>query len=65
MTNNLTELPKLLFKKKGIIFGLANEKSIAYSVAKHCHENGAELAFTYLNDAFKIPKMLKDLYTLK
>jgi enoyl-[acyl-carrier protein] reductase I len=44
---------KLLSGKKGIIFGVANEKSIAYSIAKHAYENGAELAFTYLNDAFK------------
>ncbi|OHE18202.1 MAG: enoyl-[acyl-carrier-protein] reductase [Sulfurimonas sp. RIFOXYD2_FULL_37_8] len=39
--------------KKGLIVGLANDKSIAYGIAKSCHEQGAELAFTYLNDALK------------
>jgi enoyl-[acyl-carrier protein] reductase I len=43
----------LLKGKKGIIFGIANERSIAYSIAKNCYENGAELVLTYLNDAFK------------
>ncbi len=37
--------------KKGLIVGLANSKSIAYGIAKACHEQGAELAFTYLNEA--------------
>ena len=39
--------------KKGLIVGLANDKSIAYGIAKACREQGAELAFTYLNDALK------------
>ena len=39
--------------KKGLIVGLANNKSIAYGIAKACHEQGAEMAFTYLNDALK------------
>ncbi len=39
--------------KKGLIVGLANDKSIAYGIAKACSEQGAELAFTYLNDALK------------
>jgi len=39
--------------KKGLIVGLANNKSIAYGIAKACREQGAELAFTYLNDALK------------
>ena len=39
--------------KKGLIVGLANNKSIAYGIAKACHEQGADLAFTYLNDALK------------
>lgn len=40
-------------EKKGLIVGLANNKSIAYGIAKACKEQGAELAFTYLNDALK------------
>lgn len=39
--------------KKGLIIGLANNKSIAYGIAKACAEQGAELGFTYLNDALK------------
>jgi len=36
--------------KKGLIIGVANNKSIAYGIAKACQEQGAELAFTYLNE---------------
>ncbi len=39
--------------KKGLIVGLANNKSIAYGIAKSCAEQGAEMAFTYLNDSLK------------
>ncbi len=37
----------LLTDKKGIIFGVANEKSIAWAIAKLLHKEGMELAFTY------------------
>lgn len=43
----------LMQGKKGLIVGLANDKSIAYGIAKALHAQGAELAFTYLNDALK------------
>lgn len=39
--------------KKGLIVGVANSKSIAYGIAKACKEQGAELAFTYLNEALE------------
>ena len=39
--------------KKGIIMGVANDRSIAWGIAKKLSENGAELAFTYLGDALK------------
>ena len=39
--------------KKGLIMGVANERSIAWGIAKKLSENGAELAFTYLGDALK------------
>ena len=39
--------------KKGVILGVANDKSIAYGIAKACSEQGAQIAFTYLNDALK------------
>jgi enoyl-[acyl-carrier protein] reductase I len=43
----------LLKGKRGLIMGLANNKSIAWGIAKACHDAGAELAFTYMGDAFK------------
>ena len=45
-----TALP-LMNKKKGLIMGVANERSIAWSIAKTAHEHGAELAFSYQGDA--------------
>lgn len=39
--------------KKGLIVGVANNKSIAYGIAKACHAQGAELAFTFLNEALE------------
>ena len=32
--------------KRGLIIGVANERSIAWGIAKAMHEAGAELAFT-------------------
>ena len=43
----------LLEGKRGLIMGLANNKSIAWGIAKACSEAGAELAFSYMGDAFK------------
>lgn len=43
----------LLNDKKGIIFGVANERSIAWAIAQALHKEGAELAFTYVGDALK------------
>ncbi|MEM7679592.1 MAG: SDR family oxidoreductase [Pseudomonadota bacterium] len=42
----------LMQGKKGLVMGVANEKSIAWGMAKALHEHGAELAFTYQGDAF-------------
>ncbi len=39
--------------KKGVILGVANNKSIAYGIAKQCAAQGAQIAFTYLNDSLK------------
>lgn len=39
--------------KKGLIVGVANNKSIAYGVAKACFNQGASLAFSYLNEALQ------------
>lgn len=43
----------LMKNKKGVILGIANKKSIAYGIAKQCSEQGANIAYTYLNDRFK------------
>jgi enoyl-[acyl-carrier protein] reductase I len=39
--------------KRALIVGIANERSIAYGIASAMHRQGAELAFTYVNDRFK------------
>jgi enoyl-[acyl-carrier protein] reductase I len=39
--------------KKGIVLGIANNKSIAYGIAKQCEAQGATMAITYLNDRFE------------
>jgi len=47
MSNNL------MAGKRGLIMGLANDKSIAWGIAKACSDAGAELAFSYQGDALK------------
>jgi enoyl-[acyl-carrier protein] reductase I len=39
--------------KRILITGVISDRSIAYGIAKCCHEQGAELAFTYVGDRFK------------
>ncbi len=43
----------LLEGKKALIFGVANERSIAYAVASQLKQQGARLAFSYAGDAIK------------
>ncbi len=43
----------LMKGKRGLIMGLANDKSIAWGIAKTCADAGAELAFSYQGDALK------------
>ena len=43
----------LLKDKKILILGLANHRSIAWGVAKACHEQGAKLCITYQNERLK------------
>lgn len=43
----------ILAGKKGLILGVANNKSIAWGIAQQCHDCGAELAFTYLGEALE------------
>ena len=42
----------LLAGKRGLVMGVANERSIAWGIAKAMAEAGAELAFTYQGEAF-------------
>ena len=42
----------MLKGKRGLIMGVANERSIAWGIAKSMAEAGAELAFTYQGEAF-------------
>jgi len=39
--------------KKGLIIGVANNRSIAYGIAKACKNQGAEVILTYQNDKLK------------
>lgn len=43
----------LMTGKKCLILGVANKRSIAWGIAQALHREGAELAFTYLNDRLK------------
>ena len=59
----------LLKGKKGLIMGVANDRSIAWGIAKKLSEHGAELAFTYLGDILKkrvvpLAQSLKSNFTL-
>jgi enoyl-[acyl-carrier protein] reductase I len=39
--------------KKALILGVANERSLAWSIARHLHEGGAQLAFNFLGEALE------------
>ena len=43
----------LMKGKRGLVMGVANDRSIAWGVAHALHQAGAELAFTYQGDAFR------------
>jgi enoyl-[acyl-carrier protein] reductase I len=43
----------LMRGKRGLIMGVANQRSLGWGVAKACRAHGAELAFTYQGDALK------------
>jgi enoyl-[acyl-carrier protein] reductase I len=44
---------KWLEGKKGLVMGVANDRSIAWGISKAAHEAGAELAFTFQGDALE------------
>ena len=45
-------MTQLMSGKRGLVMGVANERSIAWGIAKALAEAGAELAFTYQGEAF-------------
>jgi enoyl-[acyl-carrier protein] reductase I len=49
----MAEASGLMRGKRGLIMGVANSRSIAWGIARACHEQGAELAFTFQGDALK------------
>jgi enoyl-[acyl-carrier protein] reductase I len=56
----------LMAGKRGLIMGVANNRSIAWGIAKACRSHGAELAFTYQGEALKkrVEPLAKDLDAL-
>ena len=44
---------QLMAGKKGLVMGVANERSIAWGIAKACHEQGAKVAFTFQGEALE------------
>ena len=53
MASDQPRLSSLLAGKRGLIMGLANNRSIAWGIAKSAHDHGAELAFTYQGEALE------------
>jgi len=45
-------MANLMNGKRGLVMGVANDRSIAWGIAKALHDEGAELAFSYQGDAF-------------
>jgi enoyl-[acyl-carrier-protein] reductase (NADH) len=43
----------LMAGKRGLIMGLANEKSLAWGIAKALHAQGAEMAFSFQGEALE------------
>jgi enoyl-[acyl-carrier protein] reductase I len=46
-------MAELMRGKRGLIMGVANNRSIAWGIAKACRAQGAELAFSYQGDSLK------------
>jgi enoyl-[acyl-carrier protein] reductase I len=49
----MAEPSGLMRGKRGLIMGVANNRSLAWGIARACHLQGAHLAFTYQGDALK------------
>lgn len=46
-------MSKLMEGKKGILLGLANERSIGWAIAQQLHEHGATIGYSYVNEAIE------------
>ncbi len=55
----MTDTEPLMAGKRGLVMGVANERSIAWGIASMAHAQGAELAFTYQGEA--LAKRVKPL----
>lgn len=54
MTNNDQKSAKgWMAGKRGLVMGVANDRSIAWGIAQACHNEGAEMAFTYQGEALE------------
>jgi enoyl-[acyl-carrier protein] reductase I len=49
----MAEASGLMRGKRGLIMGVANNRSIAWGIAKACHAQGAQIGLTYQGDALK------------
>jgi enoyl-[acyl-carrier protein] reductase I len=49
----MAEASGLMRGKRGLVFGVANNRSIAWGIARACRAHGAELALTYQGDALR------------
>tara|TARA_E500000178_G_scaffold224714_1_gene221606 strand:+ start:188 stop:1054 length:867 start_codon:yes stop_codon:yes gene_type:complete len=53
LAGRMTQLNDILKGKRGLIMGVANERSIAWGIAAKAHAAGAELAFTFQGEALE------------
>jgi enoyl-[acyl-carrier protein] reductase I len=51
-TKDIAEPGPLMAGKRGLVMGVANDRSIAWGIARVLHGQGAELAFSYQGGAF-------------
>ncbi len=49
----MTQTSKIMAGKRGLIMGVANDRSIAWGISQAVHNHGAELAFTFQGEALE------------
>lgn len=52
-TENKMNVENLMKGKRGVVMGVANDKSIAWGIVKQCSDAGAEIALTYQGDVLE------------